>query len=139
MFFHAPNARTQTSRPRDTIVSVRATARDLSTRVSTSPQRDGVMAAPMLIRLDERDRAIFARCVGHAATRRWRRTLWTVITHLGGATCSITAAIAPLFFSDGAVHDAARHALLALVVSHLGVQLLKRAVSRPRPSKRETL
>ena len=33
---------------------------------------------------------------------------------------------------------AARHALATLVISHLGVQLIKRTVSRPRPSRRET-
>jgi undecaprenyl-diphosphatase len=60
------------------------------------------------------------------------------MTHLGGTLCSIAAALLPLaLIREGALHDAARHALLALVVSHFAVQLVKRTVNRRRPSLRE--
>ena len=77
------------------------------------------------------------RCVDHASTRRLRRALWTVLTHLGGTACSVAVAAVPLVFATGALHQAARHATLALIVSHLVVQLVKRTVNRPRPSLRE--
>lgn len=94
-----------------------------------------VIQNSLLIQLDRRDRALFVRCVDHSRRRRGWTAAWTVFTHLGGATASITAALLPLLFFDGALHDAARDALAALVISHLGVQLVKRTVSRPRPSR----
>jgi undecaprenyl-diphosphatase len=45
----------------------------------------------------------------------------------------VLAAVLPLAFG-GTFADAARRALSILVVSHLVVQLVKRTVSRPRPS-----
>jgi undecaprenyl-diphosphatase len=52
---------------------------------------------------------------------------------------SIAAVLLPLLSTGaGALHDAARHALLALVISHFAVQLVKRTVHRRRPSLRET-
>jgi undecaprenyl-diphosphatase len=46
---------------------------------------------------------------------------------------SIAAAVDPLGM-EGPVNVAAHHALTALIVSHLIVQLVKRTVGRPRPS-----
>lgn len=92
----------------------------------------------LLHRFERSERALFARCVDHASARRLRRALWTVLTHLGGTACSIAAAVAPLVLVVfGPLHDAARHALATLVVSHVLVQLVKRTVNRPRPSLRE--
>ena len=92
----------------------------------------------LLHRFERTERALFVRCVDHASTRRTQRALWTVLTHLGGTACSVAAALMPLLLLDaGVLHDAARHALITLVVSHLAVQLVKRTVNRPRPSLRE--
>ena len=87
---------------------------------------------PFLHRLDARDRALFLRW---AVTARRTRRAWTTLTHAGGATATILASTIPLAF-DGAIHEAARLALLTLAVSHLLVQLIKRSVGRPRPSHR---
>lgn len=93
------------------------------------------MQNALLGRLDERDRALFERCLDHARSRRRSRAVWTTLTHLGGTLCSLTAALLPLLFLDGAIHQAAQHALATLVISHVGVQMVKRSVSRPRPSR----
>ena len=91
----------------------------------------------LLVALEHRDRALFVRCVDHSRSRRWWRVAWRVLTHLGGTAFSIAAAMVPLVAASGAPHEAARHALATLVVSHLAVQLVKRTVSRPRPSRME--
>lgn len=91
----------------------------------------------ILVQLDQRDRALFVRCVDHARTRRWWRAGWTLLTYLGGTVCSIAAAAGPLFFGHGALAMAAQHALATLALSHIAVQLVKRTVIRPRPSRRE--
>ena len=90
------------------------------------------MRTGLLARLDAHDRALFERWVLHpdAATRR----AWRVLTHAGGTVVSILAATLPLF-QGGEVAGAARFALATLVVSHLIVQLIKRTVGRPRPSR----
>lgn len=93
--------------------------------------------APLLLALEHRDRALFGRCVAHSRTRRWWRMAWRVLTHLGGTAFSIAAAAVPLMLATGTLHEAARHALLTLVISHIAVQMVKRTVSRPRPSRRE--
>ena len=95
------------------------------------------MQNPLLLQLDRRDRELFVRCVDHSRTRRGWSAAWTFLTHLGGAVFTIGAALAPILFGDGALEQAARHALATLVISHFGVQMVKRTVSRPRPSRRE--
>jgi undecaprenyl-diphosphatase len=72
----------------------------------------------------------------HALVRRRRRRFdrfMRVVTHLGDAAVTITAA---LLFSLGIVpglETAGRRAAFALVASHLVVQLLKRTITRGRP------
>jgi undecaprenyl-diphosphatase len=89
----------------------------------------------ILHRLEARDRALFLRWANTAETARRTRRAWRTVTHAGGATSTILASTIPLAF-DGAIHEAARLALFTLVVSHLVVQLIKRSVGRPRPSRR---
>lgn len=92
----------------------------------------------LLVRLEHGDRALFARCADHARTRRWWRRGWRLLTHLGGTACSVAAALVPFALLPGGVlRAAAGHALLTLVLSHVAVQVVKRTVSRPRPSRRE--
>ena len=87
----------------------------------------------IIARLDARDRALFLRWSA-AERSRWLRAFWMVLTHLGGVTCSVAAAVLPMR-SSGPVGMAARHALLVLVISHVIVQAVKRTVGRPRPSR----
>ena len=110
-----------------------------ATIVSASQAGGGSMETVSLLqRVDLTDRALFARCVDHTSARRLMRAAWTVLTHLGGATASILAALIPLLTTGGQLHAGARHALATLIVSHLAVQLVKRTIHRPRPSRRET-
>lgn len=92
------------------------------------------MTSPTLFRrLGDRDRALFARCLVSPGATRTRRIGWTLITHLGGVSCSVLAATVPMAVG-GALADAARQTLAILICSHLVVQLIKRTVSRLRPS-----
>jgi undecaprenyl-diphosphatase len=92
----------------------------------------------LMHRFERSERALYARCVDHASTRKWWRAFWTVLTHLGGTACSVAAAGLPLVAAtETALNDAARHALATLVISHVAVQLVKRTVNRRRPSLRE--
>lgn len=91
-----------------------------------------------LHRIELSERTLYARCVDHARARRWQRVCWIVLTHLGGSACSVAAATLPLMLGTrGALYDAAQRAVATLVISHLVVQLVKRSVDRPRPSRRE--
>jgi len=92
------------------------------------------MTAPLLVRLDARDRALMLRCAIAPTAPRRARLAWTVITHLGGTGTSLLAAAAPWLRRDS-WHQGSRIALGTLVVSHLLVQLLKRTVGRGRPSR----
>src|SRR5690242_269464 len=92
-----------------------------------------MISATLFTRLADRDRALFARCLVDPTASRHRRLFWTIITHLGGVSCSVLAATLPLL-AGGALADAARQTLAMLVFSHLVVQVVKRTVSRPRPS-----
>jgi undecaprenyl-diphosphatase len=87
----------------------------------------------ILARLDAHDRALFSRWAIADARRHWRLG-WAVLTHLGGVWFAVAAATIPLVV-PGAVGEAAEQALATLVVSHIVVQLIKRTVGRPRPSR----
>ena len=58
---------------------------------------------------------------------------WLGITHLGGTGPSILAAGLP-WFACCDLHEASKLALLSLALSHPVVQMIKRTVSRARPS-----
>lgn len=92
------------------------------------------MAHSLLTRLDARDRALFLRLALHDATGASARRFWRGVTHLGGATFTVAVSLAPLALG-GAWQAGATRALVILVVSHLLVQLVKRTVGRPRPSR----
>jgi undecaprenyl-diphosphatase len=63
--------------------------------------------------------------------------VWRGITHCGGVTASVSAALVPLVLSapGSALRLAAAQAAVALSVSHLATELVKRRVGRPRPSR----
>jgi undecaprenyl-diphosphatase len=87
----------------------------------------------LLSNLGARDRTLFLRCALVDSSRR-ARFLWTMLTHVGGATCTVLAATLPLWLG-GAIAAVAQQALITLVLSHLLVQVVKRTVGRPRPSR----
>jgi undecaprenyl-diphosphatase len=93
-----------------------------------------LLGASLLERLDARDRSLFLRCTFLTTSSRGIRWFWLLLTHAGGATCTIAAAMMPLLIG-GALVPAARHALATLVLSHALVQMLKRSIGRPRPSR----
>ncbi|KEK24567.1 phosphatase PAP2 family protein [Bacillus gaemokensis] len=55
------------------------------------------------------------------------------VTHIGGATFSISLALCFLIFSKDFLHDAAIAAACSLAISHIPVQILKRCYPRKRP------
>lgn len=95
---------------------------------------------PLIARLDDRDRALFGRwsLAMHVAPARRQIIGWQIITHCGGVRVSVAAALLPLMLSGSGstVHNAARAAAVGLACSHLLIQIVKRFVSRPRPSRR---
>ena len=91
------------------------------------------MANPLFAALDARDRALFVRWSLFDRASRRARLFWMALTHLGGVSCSVAAAVLPIP-AGGALGLAGRQALATLVISHLIVQLVKRTVGRPRPS-----
>ena len=90
------------------------------------------MSTTLFLRLHARDRALLTRLALSRSTSRPMRLFWLTVTHLGGAFSAIALAGLPLFVEGS--KRAAINASLTLVVSHLLVQLAKRAVSRPRPT-----
>ena len=87
----------------------------------------------LLTNLGAHDRTLFQRWALTDGSRR-ARLLWTIFTHIGGATFTILATTIPIFLG-GELAAVAREALITLVVSHVIVQLIKRTVGRPRPSR----
>jgi undecaprenyl-diphosphatase len=92
------------------------------------------MSNMIFARLDARDRELFRRWSAAESASRRSRVIWTALTHLGGAWCTIALVLLPLLFANGSWGNAARHALATHFISHLIVQLIKRTVGRPRPS-----
>lgn len=88
--------------------------------------------APWIIRLHSHDERALHALVMRRRPRLDRAT--RVITHLGDAAVTIPLALAMLLSSLGQAEDAGLRAAFALVVSHAVVQLLKRTVTRGRPT-----
>lgn len=91
----------------------------------------GRLNASWLARLDAHD----ARALGYLVERRHPHLNRAVrrITRLGDPPVIVLISALLLLMTEGAQHAAAVIATVALVTSHVLVQLLKRAVSRPRP------
>jgi undecaprenyl-diphosphatase len=92
-----------------------------------------VTAAVRLVqRLDGHDRRLLGRwALGDAAGDATRRG-WIMITHAGGAIVTIASVLLPLLLAPWPRVITAR-AALALTISHLIVQAMKRTVHRERP------
>lgn len=91
------------------------------------------MTRQLLLQLGAQDRALLLRCALPHDAARSLRFFWLGITHLGGTGPSILAAGLPSL-ACCRLHEASKLALLTLLLSHLIVQLIKRTVSRARPS-----
>lgn len=89
-------------------------------------------ARAILRQADSRDRELLLRMALGARSRPRSRRFWATITHLGGAPVAILLALAP--FAVSLVHAVGSTALIILILSHAMVQMVKRTVSRPRPS-----
>ena len=96
------------------------------------------MTPSLLVRLDARDRALFSRLVLDAReSHRWYG-LWTAVTHFGGGRLSVGLCLVVAGL-PGVPVTLVWRALVALTVSHLIVQLVKRSAVRERPSVRLSL
>ncbi len=91
--------------------------------------------AGLLSRLDARDRILYLRWCLPAEASDLQRRLWIGVTGLGSAPVTIAAVTLPLLGMPWPRAITGR-AALALVVSHLVIQAVKRVVGRPRPSER---
>lgn len=92
------------------------------------------MQTPLLARLAARDRALYVRWALDDRSARLLRTALTGVTHAGGVFGSLTLAALPLL-GVRPLAAAGGRPLAALIVSHVVVQLFKRTVGRPRPSR----
>lgn len=95
--------------------------------------RGSAMRASLLHRLDRRDRDLFLRWSLGSEGSRIRRRVWIGITALGSAVVTIAAVTLPLALEPWP-RDVSIRAALALVISHLVIQVAKRLIGRPRPS-----
>lgn len=93
-----------------------------------------MIAAGRLVRaLDGHDRGLLHRAVLPVASAQWRRRGWIIVTHAGGGVVSVAAVAVPLLTGLWS-RAAGMQAALALTISHLVVQAIKRGVHRERPS-----
>lgn len=91
------------------------------------------MQTTLLERLHRRDTALYRRwrLVGDERSADWR--IWVFLTHLGGATFCITAALLP-FFVTGPLAAMGWQPAMCLLLSTLMVQVMKRNILRTRPT-----
>jgi undecaprenyl-diphosphatase len=82
--------------------------------------------------LDGHDRGLLHRWALRETHSVRRRRGWIAITHAGGAFVTIAAVLLPLLTGIWSRTVSAR-AALALTISHLIVQAIKRSVNRERP------
>ncbi len=91
------------------------------------------MTTSLIGRLDAHDRRLFLRWSLGQDHSRLARTCWKAATALGSAAVTIGAVLLPLLFG-WVPAPAAWRAGLALAISHVIVQIIKRLVVRSRPS-----
>lgn len=85
----------------------------------------------LLMRIGEFDQLALNALVARRRKAFYR--LMRSLTHLGDDLVMIGAATGLLFLGGSALRPAAIEAVLALALSQIGVQWLRRAVARPRP------
>lgn len=82
--------------------------------------------------LDHHDRRLLGRWALGAQAGDAHRRGWIVVTHAGGAVVTIATVLIPLLTTPWSRTISVR-AAMALTISHLVVQALKRLVNRERP------
>jgi len=92
------------------------------------------MSGSLLSRLDAHDRALFTRLLLTPCVPMRRRATLIALTHLGGASVTIALALLPLLLGARWM-TLGRLTTMSLLISHLVVQLVKRTVGRPQPSR----
>jgi undecaprenyl-diphosphatase len=93
------------------------------------------MTPRLLARLDARDRALYTRWRLDDAGAGLDRLVWTALTHMGGATAMIPAALLPVLVG-GVFAPVGSTAAWSVLLSHLIVQVMKRNLLRARPTER---
>lgn len=91
-------------------------------------------AGSLLDRLHARDRALFSRLLLTPCVSARGQFALRLLTHLGGTRVSLALAVLPFARGSSGI-PAGRLAAASLAISHLGVQVIKRCVGRPRPSR----
>jgi undecaprenyl-diphosphatase len=86
----------------------------------------------MLRRMDSHDRALLGRWSLGSHPAPLLRRAWITVTHAGGAVTTIAAAAIPILMGPWS-RMAGIRASIALALSHLVVQAIKRSVQRDRP------
>lgn len=65
--------------------------------------------------------------------QRMLNMFFRTITHIGGATCTISLVSILFLFTDGFIKQTAMASALSLLLSHIPVQILKKFYPRKRP------
>jgi len=65
--------------------------------------------------------------------RKALNIFFRTITHMGGATFTISLVVFLLFFTTGSLHNASIASAISLAISHIPVQILKKFYPRKRP------
>ncbi|OWR28137.1 phosphatase PAP2 family protein [Saccharibacillus sp. O23] len=86
----------------------------------------------LLIKLSQLDQRIFKWINGRLHNRVLSILLY-YLTHLGGATFTITATVLASWLAPSPWNSAALHSLVALAVSHVPVAIAKKLYPRVRP------
>lgn len=86
----------------------------------------------LLISVSAADRRLLSAFI--ARRRRPGRVVMAAVTRLGNPTVIVPGMLALLFVSGGTFREGVGVAAWSLALSHLLVQILKRTVTRPRPS-----
>lgn len=97
---------------------------------------DRILQNPLLLRLDDRDRALYLRYVIGESASRAALFFWTALTTMGGVTASVVFALVPLLTAEGLLRVSAIQAAWTLAISLLIGQGIKRVVVRTRPTER---
>ncbi|MFI5246383.1 MAG: phosphatase PAP2 family protein [Gemmatimonadales bacterium] len=97
---------------------------------------DRILRNPLLLRLDDRDRALYLRYVIGESASGAALLFWTALTTMGGVTASVMFALVPLLTAAGLFKVVAAQAAWTLSISLLVGQGVKRVVVRTRPTER---
>ncbi|GAA0497831.1 phosphatase PAP2 family protein [Salinibacillus aidingensis] len=78
------------------------------------------------------DRYAF-QIINHKLKSKWLDLILPKLTHLGGATCTISSLLFIILISESIFRAVAIKALISLALSHFFVHIIKKIYSRERP------